>query len=183
MQRSTILTLAGALAVLAVGASVARQDRPGGIGRLWSIVGPADQGPVDFRTLRRRNAPNDALVCPSWLCPAVPDIAAPIYAMDAATLRARLSSLILASPDAMRVAEAGEGHGDRFVVRTHWLRFPDTVDVLVLPQDGGMATLAIYSRSLVGRGDFGVNLARIKRWLGDPVLRDAVRGTASPAQD
>jgi uncharacterized protein (DUF1499 family) len=29
----------------------------------------------------------------------------------------------------------------------------------------GQATLAIYSRSLIGHGDFGVNRARIERWL------------------
>jgi uncharacterized protein (DUF1499 family) len=35
----------------------------------------------------------------------------------------------------------------------------------VLPAGAGRSTLAIYSRSLVGRKDFGVNRARIQRWL------------------
>ena len=45
------------------------------------------------------------------------------------------------------------------------MRFPDTVDIAVFPTDGGRATLAIYSRSLIGRHDSGVNTARAKRWL------------------
>ena len=43
------------------------------------------------------------------------------------------------------------------------MRYPDTIDIEVFAAEG--ATLAIYSRSLVGSGDFGVNLARIERWL------------------
>ena len=32
------------------------------------------------------------------------------------------------------------------------------------PSEGG-STLLVYSRSLVGRKDFGVNRARLRRWL------------------
>ena len=45
------------------------------------------------------------------------------------------------------------------------MRFPDTVDIKILPVAGNESTLAIYSRSLIGRGDLGVNRARIARWL------------------
>ena len=45
------------------------------------------------------------------------------------------------------------------------MRFPDTVDVEVFPAGENQSTLAIYSRSLIGRKDFGVNRARITRWL------------------
>ena len=171
------------LAVLALGVMVARRDRPGGIGRLWTLFGPADQGPVDFATLMRRRDPNDALVCPGRLCRAVPDIVAPVYALDPETLLGELRRIILASGDAEQVATQAATTGDRYVVRTPLLRFPDTVDVLVLPQPDGRSTLAIYSRSLVGRGDFGANLKRIRRWLADPALRDAVRGTAAELVD
>lgn len=183
MPRPAFVALACVAAAVVLAAMVARRDRPGGIGQVWSLFGHADQGPADFRTLRRRSRPNDALVCPSWLCTAVPDVAAPLYALAPDALRARLASVILGNPDAEQVAEASGDHGDRFVIRTRWMRFPDTVDVLVVPQPEGRSTLAIYSRSLVGLGDGGTNLGRIRRWLADPVLRDAVRGTAAPALD
>lgn len=183
MPRPASVVLACLAAAVVMAALVARRDRPGGIGQVWTLFGPADQGPVDFHTLSRRPYPNDALVCPSWLCAAAPDVAASLYAMPPEALRARLTAIILATPDAVQVAEAGDGHGDRFVLRTPWLRFPDTVDVLVLPQPENRSTLALYSRSLVGRGDLGANLARLRRWLADPELRDAARGTAAPALD
>ena len=44
------------------------------------------------------------------------------------------------------------------------MRFPDTIDVEVMPAGENQSTLALYSRSLVGRKDFGVNRARLQRW-------------------
>jgi hypothetical protein len=181
-MRPRALTVILAAGALAVSASVALRDRPGGIGRLWGLFGPVDQGPVDFATLERRNTPNDALVCPSWLCRAAPDIAAPLYELPADALRRIVIGVVLRD-DAVQVAEGGASRSDRFVVRTRWLRFPDTVDLMVIPLGPDRSTLALYSRSLVGRGDFGTNLARLRRWLGDPELRAAARGTASVPTD
>jgi uncharacterized protein (DUF1499 family) len=45
------------------------------------------------------------------------------------------------------------------------MRYPDTIDVAVFPMGEGQSSVAIYSRSLVGHGDFGVNRARVERWL------------------
>jgi uncharacterized protein (DUF1499 family) len=53
----------------------------------------------------------------------------------------------------------------RILQHTRLMRFPDTIDIEVLPAAGTQSTLAIYSRSLIGHGDLGVNRARIERWL------------------
>jgi len=53
----------------------------------------------------------------------------------------------------------------RFVQYSRLMRFPDTIDVEVFPVGTDQSTLAIYSRSLVGYSDLGVNRARIARWL------------------
>jgi uncharacterized protein (DUF1499 family) len=45
------------------------------------------------------------------------------------------------------------------------MRYPDTIDAQVFPAGEGQSTLAIYSRSLIGYGDFGVNHTRVERWL------------------
>ncbi|MFO1147897.1 MAG: DUF1499 domain-containing protein [Alsobacter sp.] len=182
-MRLNAFTLVVAAGAVAVAASVALRDRPGGIGRFWGLFGAADQGPVDFATLVRRRTPNDALVCPSWLCQATPDIAAPLYALPAEDLRKRVITIVLADSDAVQVAEGGVSRSDRFVVRTPLLRFPDTVDLMVVPLGPDRSTLALYSRSLVGMGDMGTNLARLRRWLGDPALREAARGVASVPTD
>ncbi len=51
-----------------------------------------------------------------------------------------------------------------YVARTKWLGFPDYISVTAVPADGG-AQLAVYSRLRYGRGDMGVNRARLDRWL------------------
>jgi len=162
----TALAVLG-LVLAAFAGSLALRDRPFGIERLWTAVfGPPDLGPVDFTRLVRRTTPNDALVCPQGLCGnAVPDLPAPVFALPARDLRDRIVAIAMAEPGAVQVAEAGSGRGDRFVVRTPWMRYPDTVDVMVLPLEGGQSTVALYSRSQIGRSDLGANLARLKRWL------------------
>ncbi|MDF2690080.1 MAG: hypothetical protein K0Q80_3046, partial [Microvirga sp.] len=51
------------------------------------------------------------------------------------------------------------------LVRTRFMRFPDTVVVQVFDRGEDASTLALYSRSQVGRSDFGVNRRRIERWV------------------
>ncbi len=126
-----------------------------------------DIGPVDFASLTRHTTPNDALVCPAERCPnAEPDAEPKNYPVAAAQLLARLKTVARAQP---RISELScEPNCDRtarFVQRTRLMRFPDTIDVEVLPVSEHESTLAIYSRSLLGRNDFGVNRARVKSWL------------------
>ncbi len=162
-----------------LGLSIALRDRPFGIERLWgALFGSPDLGPVDFTRLVRRSTPNDALACPKGLCGTTKvDLETPVYALPHNELSALMRSFVEAEPGAVRVAEAAGGRGDRYVVRTSLMRYPDTVDVLVLPAEGGRSTVAIYSRSQIGRSDLGANLARIRRWLDNPALKRAeIRG-------
>ena len=155
-----------ALVACAIGALLVatRQHIYAGIARL---SGTDDMGPVDFATLRRRSSPNDALVCPPGHCPhARPDREPKTYDMTAAELSARLMRIVLAEPatGVLHCAPPCEGFL-RFVQYSRIMRFPDTIDVEILPVGDDKSTLAIYSRSLVGHGDLGVNRARIERWL------------------
>jgi uncharacterized protein (DUF1499 family) len=52
-----------------------------------------------------------------------------------------------------------------YVQRTRFLRFPDLVTVRFVPVDDAHSTLAIYSRSVWGKGDMGVNRKRVGEWL------------------
>lgn len=135
--------------------------------RLWSTMGPADLGPVDFETLIRRESPNDSLMCPPRLCKARSDLEAPAFAVDAKRLRAAMAKVIASEPRITAVHIADDTLTDRYVQRSALLRFPDTIDVRYLDQPGGTSTVAIYSRSQLGAGDMGVNKARIERWLGE----------------
>jgi len=142
-----------------------RQGWENGMARIWrSLFGPPDLGPVDFATLERRSTPNDCLVCPRDLCSrAAPDIEPPVYPLAAERLRAIAREAILAEPDVTQVQS--DGPQDRYVVRTRLLRFPDTVDVKVVALAEDRSTLALYSRSQIGRSDFGTNQRRLRRWV------------------
>jgi uncharacterized protein (DUF1499 family) len=172
-MRTTLIVLG--LLVAAFVATLALRDRPFGVERVWSAAfGPPDLGPIDFTRLVRRSTPNDALVCPPGLCgSAMPDVLSSIYALSPHDLRSRFAAIALEEPGAVQVGEAGSGRGDRFVVRTPLMRYPDTVDVMVLPIEGGRSTVALYSRSQLGRSDLGTNLQRLRRWLEDPRLAGA----------
>jgi uncharacterized protein (DUF1499 family) len=126
-----------------------------------------DIGPVNWSTLTRHETPNDALVCPASHCPnAKPDAEPKTYPLAPAELLARLKRVALAEPDTTELYCAADcDRAARILQHTRLMRFPDTIDIEVLPAAGNQSTLAIYSRSLVGRSDFGVNSARIARWL------------------
>jgi uncharacterized protein (DUF1499 family) len=126
-----------------------------------------DMGRVNFATLQRRATPNDALLCPPRHClNAKPDWEAPTFAATPADLLARVATIALAEPSTGMLHQGpGDDFHHRFVQYSRIMRFPDTIDVEAIPVGDDKSTLAIYSRSLVGRYDFGVNRARIARWL------------------
>jgi uncharacterized protein (DUF1499 family) len=121
---------------------------------------------VSWATLTRHPTPNDALACPPERCPnARPDIAPRTYPAEPPALLARLREIARAEPNTHELSCAPDCERvARFLQRTRVMRFPDTIDVEVFAAPGG-STLAIYSRSLLGRRDFGVNRARVARWL------------------
>ena len=54
---------------------------------------------------------------------------------------------------------------DDFVVRSALFGFPDLVSIKFLDVKAGKSTFALYSRSVYGRSDLGVNRARTLAWL------------------
>ena len=160
---NTLLTVVLALLValvVAVGAFAAI-----GPESVWErVAGPADQGPADFASLRRRSVPNDALACSPGLCQALMvDVPLPTYREPPEALLQRLDAVVGADPNVTRVDDGQKPTYRRYVARTPVLRFPDTVDAEAVEGEAGTG-LRLYSRSLLGRGDFGTNKARLKSW-------------------
>jgi uncharacterized protein (DUF1499 family) len=133
--------------------------------RIWGLFGPPDLGPVNFETLKRRTSPNDALACPPQLCTAKSDIAPPVFAVSAPELAQAFAKAIATEPLVEKVASDDTGFTARYVQRTKIMRFPDTINVFFIDLGEGRSTIALYSRSQLGESDFGVNRARIQRWL------------------
>jgi uncharacterized protein (DUF1499 family) len=165
---TTLAVIAALLLVAGTVFYLLLEKRPGygawyGVAKLTGAR--LDIGPVDWATLARHKTPNDALVCPPGHCPnAAPDFESAVYPVAPDELLARLKRVALAEPDT-RALPADGAHAARFLQHTRLMRFPDTIDAQVLPLPEGQSTLALYSRSLVGRKDFGVNRARLRRWL------------------
>lgn len=157
-----LATAAGAVLLAAVGVAGFLVTGPE---RVWGLFGPPDLGPVAFETLQRRSTPNDALACPADVCRARADIVPPIFAVGAADLARAFDKAIASEPRLTLVETSGLTR--RYIQRSRLLGFPDTIVVRFFERPGGHSTLALYSRSQLGKGDLGANRARIERWLAD----------------
>lgn len=127
--------------------------------------GSADLGDIDFRIVQRRTSPNDALVCKADFCSATADFAAPDFELGADSLFTLFRHAIDDEPRLERVDTNVAEQTLRYVQRSRWMGFPDTINVKIFPLPGGRSTIALYSRSQLGKGDFGVNRTRLTRWI------------------
>jgi len=134
---------------------------------LFALVAcSADTAGVDFATLVRPSSPNTYLVCPKDRCTAVADEHGPVYAAPAAQLYERARTLLSAEPRTEVVQEQAETFRLVLVQRSAFFRFPDTITIQVFPLPDGDSSLAVYSQSNYGYGDFGVNKDRVRGWIG-----------------
>lgn len=133
-------------------------------GKLARNAGVTNLDAVDFASVPRRPHGNDCLVAPAGVNAAA-DWAAPEFQLTRDDLEARIASVILADARTVEITSAAPPHRRRFVQRTALMQYPDIVDVEAIATGTATSTLALYSRSLIGRKDFGVNRARLTRWL------------------
>lgn len=154
--KRVLLTILLAVAVIAAAGLVA----------VRFAVRSADTGFVDFTRIERSPTGNDALLCSDGIpCIANRDFSLEPIALSAAEVTAKLMSLPQMEPRLSLVARDDATGRFVFVQRSFIFAYPDTINVRILPIDPDHAALAIYSRSNFGRGDFGVNRARLQRWL------------------
>jgi hypothetical protein len=134
----------------------------------WSTLGTLEGGHrhllVEFSTLKRSDSPNDYLMAPIDLCPSVPDEASPIFPVPLPQLKAAWFSVIREMP---RTRFLSEHPLDQFQFeqRSRFFNFPDLITVRFMAQPGGHSTLAVYSKSIYGYSDMGVNRKRVQTWV------------------
>lgn len=164
LLKVTLSLILGSLFVVAIAISALTFY---GWENVWERVsGPADLGPVTFLTLQKTPKPNQALVCPTGYCVSAKiDLASPTYALSAQELKQRFMNAVESEEQVNRVDDEQDALKLRYVQRTTWLKFPDTIRVEFIAIDAERSTLAIYSQSQIGSSDLGVNLDRVKRWL------------------
>ena len=116
--------------------------------------------PMDMTSLRRPDTPNTALAAPAGFAPP-PDIVTPHYTMTPAALYAAVRKVALAQPRTYAHVAYDDRRQAHFVVRSRWFNFPDLIVAQATPD----SFLILWSRSVYGYGDMGVNRARLTTWL------------------
>lgn len=161
--RTTIGALAATALALVGAVLVARGPEPGGIEDVWLLFGAPDRGPVDLAAVTRTFG--DALACPPDQCRAASDVVPPVLPVSGERLRAIVATVAAEEPRTELAFQARWADEDRYVVRSKWLRLPDTIAVAVLGAGEGRSTLALHARPQFGFADAGGNRARLGRWL------------------
>lgn len=118
--------------------------------------------PVDFDALRLPRSPNACLAAPAGDPRA--HLATPAYAAAPEALFAALLAAGDAQPRTARLAAWPERRQAQWVERSPLCNFPDVIAAEVRAGPRG-AELFLYSRSLLGWSDLGVNRRRVARWL------------------
>ena len=127
---------------------------------------------VDFAELKLTDQPNQFLMCPADFCSANPHAAGPVFEVSVERLRARWRRVVADQPRLELLAEYEDGWQIDYVQRSARFRFPDIITVRFISAPPSQSTLAIYSRSVYGASDFGVNRERIDAWFG--LLREGL---------
>ncbi len=120
---------------------------------------------VNFSELVLSHKPNQYLVCPPGLCGATAHAESPVFNLDAIELRTKWLAWAAGQDGLEPLGAQPVGMQMNFVERSLVLGFPDVITVRFLAIDNGKSSIAIYSRSVYGYSDLGVNRDRIQRWL------------------
>ncbi len=115
---------------------------------------------MDMAAIIRPASPNTALAAPPGFAPA-PDIVTRRYVVPPERLAAALAQVAAGEArvfEQARFPAAGQTH---WVARTKLMNYPD----LIMAQVNADGTLILWSRSVYGWSDVGVNRARLEHWL------------------
>lgn len=122
---------------------------------------------VDFAHLDLPSRDNVYLMCPAdpLICNLKADEASPTFSVDLARLRDRWMEMAAAEPRVRLVGTDKDRQHLVYIQHSFFFRFPDVITVEFLATGNGRSTLALLSRSRYGKGDFGVNAARVGAWI------------------
>ena len=119
--------------------------------------------PMDTAQIVRPASPNTALAAPEGFNPP-PDTVTASYPVRADRLFAQIQAVAVVNraPIRLLLSDRLQAH---YVVRSALFNFPDLIMVQVMKADADSSTLIMYSRSVYGRSDLGVNRQRVATWL------------------
>ncbi len=120
----------------------------------------APPAPGNISEIQRPASPNTYLAAPAGFA-LTPELPTRHYDVPPDRLFATMRDVVAANPRTTELAvHPGLLRAD-YVVRSRVFRFPDIVLAQVLRTPDGQSGLVVYSYSLKGRYDFGVNHSRV----------------------
>ena len=119
---------------------------------------------MDMNRIERPASPNMFLAGPAGMTPA-PDLVVEPAAGTAEALFERVRRVFESQPRTHVAAVFPQQRQVHYVVRSALVNYPDLVTVQADPAGPDTASLTIWSRSVYGRRDFGVNKERVAAWL------------------
>ena len=120
--------------------------------------------PMDTAQIVRPASPNTALAAPDGFSPK-PDVVTPVYKVPPDRLFAIVRQAAASQPRTYEAAAFPGQFQVHYVVRSTLLNFPDLVTAQIQPNGADGSALILYSRSVYGYGDLGVNRKRVVTWL------------------
>ena len=130
---------------------------------------PAAEGlptppPMDIAHIVRPSTPNTALAAPAGFSPS-PDLITPAYTVHADRLFALIQEVAASQPRTYPAAKYPDRLQAHYVARSAVFNFPDLIMVQVVRTSPDSSSLVVYSRSVYGQSDLGVNRKRLDTWL------------------
>lgn len=131
---------------------------------------PAAQGvptppPMDIAHIVRPPSPNTALAAPDGFSP-TSNIVTPGFTVPPDHLFELVRAVAAEQPRVFQIVIYPDRFQVHYVVRSAVFNFPDVVTAQVRQERPGTSELILYSRSVYGYGDFGVNRKRVETWIG-----------------
>jgi len=138
------------------------------VSTLSALFGRGPEGlepprPVEFAALVPPNSPNTCLAAPQDH-PGPKQLLAPILPASPDAAFEVLLRLVEGFPRTWRLASWPQRRQAQWVERSALANFPDIIVAEIVATPGG-TSLFLYSRSLIGHSDFGVNARRVQAWL------------------
>jgi len=124
----------------------------------------APPAPGDISEIQRPTSPNTCLAGPPGFKP-TPYLQTRHFNLAPEQLLAAMQKVMLVQPRVTVLADDPKRLRADYVVRSRVFGFPDIVLVQALAAGDGQSELAVYSYSLKGHYDFGVNRGRVRALL------------------
>jgi uncharacterized protein (DUF1499 family) len=119
---------------------------------------------MDMTAIQRPGTPNTFLAGPEGMKPE-PDLVTREHSLPATEMYENARMLFERQPRTYVAAEFPQQLQVHYVVRSALLNFPDLVTVQTNAAGPAGSTVTIWSRSVYGRGDLGVNRKRTEAWI------------------